>query len=240
MAESVTYAYGHRPYIVKVSKDTVANINHTFKKDGTVHEEESVREFMKYIPIDRSVTVADVGAQAGLYTLLFKYYPLANVVAIEPNPLACRLLKENIQLNQQTNAEVIQMAASDSIGKAQLSVCSNHNGLHTLSKRPLRFSNMYTLPIETTTLDTLFYAQGRPLDFLKIDTEGWELYVLKGGRQTILHSKPLIQLEWCEMNMRQCGVSEHELAMTLQEYGYKLVSKPTQERIYMHETKMGH
>lgn len=42
---------------------------------------------------------------------------------------------------------------------------------------------------------------------MKIDTEGWEYYILEGGKKTIEKYKPMIQLEWNKENMTQCNVN---------------------------------
>ena len=56
----------------------------------------------------------------------------------------------------------------------------------------------------------LFYYKNISVDFIKIDTEGWEYNILKGGENTIKQYKPIIQLEWNEINMKQCNVDSHE------------------------------
>lgn len=95
----------------------------------------------------------------------------------------------------------------------------SHNGLHTLGN-PLRFSDVLDIEIEVDTIDNLFFDRDIPLDFIKIDTEGWEYFILKGGEKTIKKYKPMIQLEWVDINMKQCNVSEAMLNLYIEEIGY--------------------
>ena len=62
--------------------------------------------------------------------------------------------------------------------------------------------------------------------FMKIDTEGWELYILKGAKNLILRDRPIILMEYNETNMRQCNVEKKDIDRLLQEMGYewKLIS----------------
>ena len=66
------------------------------------------------------------------------------------------------------------------------------------------------MKINVDTIDNLFYENDILVDFIKIDTEGWEYFILQGGEKTIQKYKPFIQIEWCEMNMKQCNVDMHE------------------------------
>jgi hypothetical protein len=87
--------------------------------------------------------------------------------------------------------------------------------------------------IQTRTLDEYFHDADRPLHFLKIDTEGWEFHVLEGGRKTLEKYKPVIQLEWVPVNMKQCGVSEEELREFLKSLRYKEVSMRGEEKLFI-------
>ena len=64
--------------------------------------------------------------------------------------------------------------------------------------------------INVDTIDNLFYENDIPVDFIKIDTEGWEYFILQGGEKTIQKYKPFIQIEWNEVNMKQSNVDMHE------------------------------
>lgn len=239
MTDCVLYKYGgNPPYEIRVTPETPKLAPKTFMDKGQVYESQTVKRFMSMIPRDRPVVVADVGAQVGLYTLPIRYFPKAQVTAFEPFPVTRDLLEKNIKLNDQTNAEVIPKAVSNKSGTAMLSVCERHNGLHTLGVSPLRFEGGSKLEVETTTLDDEFYNKGRPLHLLKVDTEGWELYVLQGGINTIRKDKPVIQLEWVTRNMKQCAVNPNELLELLKKLEYRMVTDTHGERVYVHQSQL--
>jgi hypothetical protein len=102
-----------------------------------------------------------------------------------------------------------------------LNTSKSHNGLHTLGKNIIRFNDAVPITIQVDTLDNIFYNNNIPVDFIKIDTEGWEYFILEGGEKTIQKYKPMIQLEWNNDNMKQCNVNMTEFSMYIDSIGYK-------------------
>ena len=214
-----TYCYFQdKDYPILLSKDTLIKTPHTFN-NGVMWEEESIKYFYNCVPVDKKVNILDVGAQSGLYSLYAKFLPMATFYAFEPFTPTFDLLQENIQLNNISNINTFNMGLSDKKGTTVLSTSLSHNGLHTLGN-PLRFDDVLDFEIEVDTIDNLFYDKEVPLDFIKIDTEGWEYFILKGGEKTIKKYKPLIQLEWNDVNMKQCNVNKAMLNSYIEELGY--------------------
>jgi hypothetical protein len=114
---------------------------------------------------------------------------------------------------------LFNLAISDKETQMNLNTSLSHNGLHTLGTNPLRFTDIKPIPINTTTLDIFF--KDIPIHFIKIDTEGHEYFILKGGMEVIKRYKPIIQLEWNVTNMQQCNVNETMMYDLIQELGYK-------------------
>jgi hypothetical protein len=74
-----------------------------------------------------------------------------------------------------------------------------------------------TKPVQQITLDELWISEGKPtIDLLKIDAEGAEVPVLKGGRKLIETCTPLILFE----NQNVGQFSGLESAKLLAELGY--------------------
>lgn len=59
-------------------------------------------------------------------------------------------------------------------------------------------------------------------DLLKIDTEGYELFVLKGGEATLKRSKPVVIVEQKPGHAGRYGLQDTEAVTYLQRLGYKL------------------
>jgi hypothetical protein len=123
---------------------------------------------------------------------------------------------------------------SDKTGSAQLNVCKSHNGLHTLGDN-LRFSDSVKIDIKTDTLDNIFHDNDIPVHFIKIDTEGHEYFILKGGLKTISKYKPIIQLEWNVTNMAQCKITTQDIDNLLNELNYVKYCQIDEELFVVHK-----
>ena len=130
-------------------------------------------------------------------------------------------MNDNIKLNNITNVQTYNIGLSDKKGKTILNVCLSQDGLNTMGANPLRFNDINPIEVEIDTLDNIFYNNNINVDFIKIDTEGYEYNILKGGEKTIKKYKPIIQLEFNETNMRQCNIRPEQLLNYINELGYK-------------------
>jgi FkbM family methyltransferase len=140
------------------------------------------------------MTFVDVGANKGDFTLLAAKLvgPTGRVIAIEPEPRNYSLLCRSIEINGYRNIRTFPLALSDSEGTARLRL-GPVSGAHTLSPEPKIGDN--TIPIETTTLDSLLARCGiSAVDVIKIDVQGWELQVLRGANQTLRSNGAMLVL----------------------------------------------
>ena len=78
----------------------------------------------------------------------------------------------------------------------------------------------------------MFFNQNIKVDYIKIDTEGWEYNILQGAVNTLKNHKPVLQLEWNRDNMNQCNVDETKLYSFLQSYGYNVISIAGEEVLF--------
>jgi FkbM family methyltransferase len=219
-----TYYYNHKNpnYPISITNETLRITPQTFTSKTSRWEEASVDYFFDNVPTDKPVSIVDIGAQSGLYSLYAKYLPQSTFHSFEPFPQTYRLLNDNIMLNGITNVKTYNLGISNYTGECVLNTSKSHNGLHTLSSTPLRFQDIVPLKIKVDTIDNLFYENNIPVDFIKIDTEGWEYYILQGGIKTIQKYKPFIQIEWNETNMKQCNVDIREFGRYIEDtMGYK-------------------
>ncbi len=143
------------------------------------------------------MTVIDVGANFGYYTLLMAdaVGQSGSVIAIEPNPSAVALLKESVLLNGYADrTEIVAQALSDKEGTGLL-FCPSSEPKNALLVPHRHHTNGMTLEVATTTLDSV--TAGRPrIDLIKIDAEGAEAAIFRGMRNLILRDRPILVLEF--------------------------------------------
>jgi FkbM family methyltransferase len=146
------------------------------------------------------MTVVDVGANFGYYTLLFGSLvgSEGHVYAVEPNPQVVEKLRRTISLNGLTSRTVIiEAAAGNSDGETTLFVPHGEpkNGT-VISGRPAvpdGSGTLYNVP--RMRLDQLATTVPR-IDLVKIDAEGAEQDIVAGMAGVLRRDKPILLLEF--------------------------------------------
>ena len=175
------------------NRDFIGRDLHWFGWDG--FEPETTGVFLALARHARGVV--DVGANTGFYTLLAGIAnETSRIVAIEPVPRVCDLLRSNIELNHLSHrCEIVAGAVSSSSGSVPFHV--PHDGvptsgsLHTDGFRGYR-GELREVPAHT--LDELC-ADRSALDLVKIDVEGFEDAVLEGAATVLQKFKPALVVE---------------------------------------------
>ncbi len=163
--------------------------------------------------------VWDIGANVGLFCFAAaaRAGSRGEILAVEPDLWLVGLLRRSVEEQPDGSApvRVLGVAAGDSVGVAEFCIAArgraaNHllgyGGSQTGGTRDKQF-------VVTVTLDWLM-ERFRPPAVLKIDVEGAEELVLRGGRQILSQAKPAVLIEVYEENAEAVG-------SLLREYGYK-------------------
>jgi len=204
------YNNNNTNYPFLITEETKQKADNCFK-ENYIWEDSSITLFYNLVNPNEELTILDIGACVGLYSLYAKFLPKATFYSFEPCPLNFRLLNENVVLNNISNVKTFNIAISNKNAIQIFNTCKSSCGTHTLGENPLRFSDIEQISVNCDTIDNLFYSKDIPVHFIKIDTEGWEYNIFKGGINTIKKYKPFIQLEWNETNMKQCQINPNEL-----------------------------
>lgn len=188
--------------------------------------EQGEREFLNTFLKSGDVFV-DVGANAGLYTLIAAHRvgEGGSVYAFEPCPATHQRLVENVQLNGLANVECHQLALSDREGVAEMYVSKDGFDAQNSLSEPDAPGTFAPEAVKSITWDS--FAEGHNLGgrvtMMKIDVEGWEWRVLRGGRKTLSRpDAPVLQLEFYDQALQSAGSSCQELYRLLEDLGYQL------------------
>jgi FkbM family methyltransferase len=148
--------------------------------------------------LSRGGDFVDVGAHVGLYTVATAQHMSGQVLALEPNPHARELLKENVELNDCRNVTVEGVAASSEHGYQALHL-PEHGDSSWSTLDDDRLDDTTAIDVETATLDAeVERASLRPV-VVKIDVEGHEVNVLRGAPR-VLARRPALLVELVEQN----------------------------------------
>ena len=146
--------------------------------------------FRNYEPFETSLltaevragmTVVDIGANIGYYSLLFSKLAGESgcVYAFEPAPQNFALLERNLARNQRTNVQAFNQAAGDEPGKSFLYLSSENYGDHQAYESG---DAREKIAIKVTRIDDSVRG---PIDLVKMDIQGFEEHALAGMSATI-------------------------------------------------------
>lgn len=165
----------------------------------------------KFLPNKSSMI--DVGANIGNHSVFFGPH-FKKVYSFEPNPILFKVLQSNIMLNKlDKNIELFNIGLGDkNENKKYLLTTKNLGGSGFFEKN---FNSKYhhsEFDLEIIKGDSFNLKN---INFLKIDTEGYDFKVIKGLRETIKKCKPIITFE-----VHPFGKDADELLNYLKELKY--------------------
>jgi FkbM family methyltransferase len=139
----------------------------------------------------RHTVFADVGAHFGVFSTVFALAAAGGrAFSYEPIGASAAVLREHLRLNGVSDrVEVVEAAVGEFTGEAQAVI--DPAGFAT-------FGRSCTQPrerFEMRTLDGEVERTGARPNLLKIDVEGFELEVLRGGSRLLRDQRPFLFLE---------------------------------------------
>ena len=188
--------------------------------------EEFETELFKQI-VESGMTVVDVGANIGYYTLIASRLvgSKGKVYAFEPEPKNFQLLTKNVEINHCRNVTCLQKAVSNRTGKRKLFLDGINLGAHSFAADNLVPGNPTgqtgILNVDTVTLDQFFH--GKRIDLMKIDAQGAEGLVLDGAKDVLARNRKLkLLLEFWPSGMRSVGTDPWKLLKELAHLDLKI------------------
>jgi len=176
-------------------------------------EAELIYVFFKYFQKDK--VMMDVGAH---YGETFAPYEKNGwkIYAFEPDPANRKRIKPQSQ-----NTEVFDVAVTEKGGEELTLYTSNEStGISSLTS--FHHTHQPSVKVKTKNLESFCREKNiHKIDFLKIDTEGFDLFVLKGFPWQEI--KPLVILcEFEDNKTKSLGYSCEDLGNYLRSQGYKV------------------
>ena len=192
-----------------------------FLRSGKEFFEEGERE-VHALPglVEKGTIVVDVGAHIGSYTycLCKLLGPDGHVVAIEPLPDLAKMLTSAVE-RLKLPVTVYNCALSSRDGEADLQVPVVNGGraagFATLESRSFDHGKSYHVKLRR--LDDICREHPGRLSFIKIDVEGHELEVLRGGIETLQRRPNLL----IEIEQRHSTVPIGETFAFLESQGFR-------------------
>jgi FkbM family methyltransferase len=168
-----------------------------------------------------SMTVVDVGANVGYYSLLAarRVGNRGRVFAIEANPAVYPMLLQNIAVNDYHKIIPINRCVSNISGQAQFRIdraVAGESGMLPCCEA----ERQDTITVDTGTLDDLL--PDGTADVLKIDIEGAEGLALMGASRLLRNCRPQIFMEFVPSLLTKMGTPPADVLGTIRQLGYSI------------------
>jgi FkbM family methyltransferase len=181
------------------------------------YEDKYRKLVIEHLPNKR--TFVDVGANVGIWSLPMTQH-FKKIISYEPSKQNIECIKTNIP----TGIELRTKAVADFNGEAKFHQAGKNCGDGKLCREGVKSD--YIVPVVKLDDENL-----QNVDMIKIDTQGWELDVLKGMYNIITTQRPWIMIEVNEDIDLCCKLMEN--------YGYETVYVKS-KRNFVWAPKTGH
>ena len=170
-------------------------------KQSLKHNEEQWN-YIKTV-LTKTRTCLDFGAHVGTSAIRYSgHFDL--VVSFEPIPDLFECLEKNTE--NLSNVEIHNNAIGDENKEIEILLNTDNSGSSIIpseatekiiksrwgNEKRQEFQEMPSLKVESRTIDSYGFNE---VDFIKIDTEGYNIQPLRGMKETLIRCLPAIQLE---------------------------------------------
>ena len=173
-------------------------------------------------------TALDVGANIGHHTVALSHLvgDAGAVVAFEPQMQMFNLLNANLVLNRCRNVQPFRVAVGSEATKLRMNPISYEDFMPfgSLGLQDGAHSDVRGELVDSVRLDDFLPGLelgDRPLSFIKVDVQSFELYVFQGALETMRRARPSISFEVSPYWMQQRGYDWRDILRLLEELGYK-------------------
>jgi len=190
----------------------------------------SEERFTCYFPLDQSFpyvttfdTAIDVGAWIGDSTEhLSKKFK--NVIAFEPSKATYTAAIENLKERNINNVTFYNVALSNEQGTGTL--YNTNTSMQGFVSELTEFKKVAPVRSEIITKHTLDSYNFKNINFIKIDVDSYEAWLLQGARQFFMDNNPIICIEHKPRILQDRQPSNMpDSFKILNSYGYKLKKK---------------
>jgi FkbM family methyltransferase len=171
------------------------------------------------------MTVLDIGAHHGLYTLLCSKCVgrRGQVIAFEASPREVRRLLKHVRINGCSNVRIEPHAVGSESGSADLYVVNGSCNWGNSLRAPVLFESTFKIPVQVCPVDDVLLELGiSRVDFIKLDVEGAELSALKGTARLLRGvARPAILVEVQDVRTQPWGYPSRAIVEFLTRAGYR-------------------
>ena len=180
------------------------------------YEEELFIPLVNTIRNNNIDTFFDVGSCWGIYSLrLSNIFPDIQINSFDPIDQNINRLNNSIKKNNLNNIKCYNIAIGSHVGNIELGATESYSPNFKINEN----KSVITQISKINFLDNIFITKNKYLA-IKIDTEGFELEVLKGAKNLITNNKCYLQIEINPKDIK----NKEDVFNYLNKFNYKMIS----------------
>ena len=174
-----------------------------------IKNEKNLFKIKNFIDPKKKNTIVDIGANIGSVSLpLAKLFHSSTIISVEPTYYAFSKLKKNLNLNPNFKKRIKIYNSFISNKKKKINfIHSSWNFSSGSKKHKVHCGILKQASNKTQSLSELIKKQKRKIDLIKIDVDGYEIDVLRSGKEIINKYKPVIYFEFAPYLYKEFGYS---------------------------------
>lgn len=190
------------------------------------HTESALRTLVK-----PGMRILEIGANIGLFTVLMAHRTGTRgfVRAFECDPMLAQIARDNLEINGLSEiGRIDERAVTNATATLRFFTARRHRGGGTLveglEQLPGLAEERGELEVQSTTVDAIVAEEAGAFDFVKIDAEGAETAIFRGGRSVFAdRGRPLIVMtEFSPAFIAKSGDDPARHLAELESFGFSL------------------
>ena len=166
----------------------------------------------------------DAGAHVGFWSVAM-IQAFQKVIAFEPRAENFACLTKNIQQTDRIIAIRAALGEKSGLCKVQGNIRQDPRNSGAYHVIPTEDGDIPVMPLD-------YIQTGLPVSLIKLDVEGFEAEVIRGGVNTIKTNCPAIIMERSVTASQNYGKSDSEAEELIQSMGYKLKAQGGRDFLY--------
>jgi len=166
----------------------------------------------------------DIGANYGFMSIYAArvFEGKVQIVAFEPNPVVLNVLRRNVELNRCSNLRIEKICLSDRIGEVTFYTSENQSWNATMIEDFARaHGENVAVQVASSTIDESVKVLPPP-SVIKLDVEGAEHLVIKGGSRFLRDASVPIIAEYNVQALQDVGLDREDYLGLFRDLGYEI------------------
>ncbi|AXQ69244.1 methyltransferase [Caulobacter phage CcrBL9] len=165
----------------------------------------------------------DVGSHIGMWSMQLLSHGFEHVYAFDPDPQKAACFTANLKAHTPALAGVspggFRHVTAYGVGlgdkRQNVSLVQKTDTTLKTHVKPDPAGSLQIVPLDEFAF--------RDIDFMKIDVEGFETFVVAGAEQTIRHNRPVIIVEQKKnVAAKRYGIGDRDALVLLEAWGYRV------------------